>query len=83
MKGFEGEIEKFKIVCKCRKPSPGMVTDFVKENHLNPLEVVVFGDSKFDYLLSRSLACRFVWVRFGKIHVSLLKGMSILLSRLR
>jgi histidinol-phosphate phosphatase family protein len=83
MKGFEGEIENLKIVCKCRKPSPGMVTDFVRENNLNPLEVLVFGDSKFDYLLSRSLGCRFVWIKFGSIQCSVLKGISMLLSRLK
>jgi D-glycero-D-manno-heptose 1,7-bisphosphate phosphatase len=64
-KGFEGEVEELKIDCRCRKPSPGMVTDFVKRNYLNPTSIIVFGDSRFDYLLSRNLGCKFEWVRFG------------------
>lgn len=64
-KGFEGEVQELKVECRCRKPNPGMVIDFVKRNSLNPTSIIVFGDSKFDYLLSRKLGCKFEWVRFG------------------
>jgi len=69
-KGFIGENLQLKVDCRCRKPAPGMVIDFVREKGLNPIDLIVLGDSKFDFLLSRSLGCRFVWVRFGKpIHI--------------
>jgi mannose-1-phosphate guanylyltransferase/phosphomannomutase len=63
-KGHSDEIPELKIVCRCRKPFPGLVIDMVKELNLNPLSLVIIGDSKFDYELARILGCDFQLERF-------------------
>jgi len=63
-KGHSGEIHELKIVCRCRKPFPGLVIDMVKEFNLYPNSLVVVGDSKFDYGLARILSCEFQLERF-------------------
>ena len=63
-KGHSDEIPELKIVCRCRKPFPGLVIDMVNELNLNPHSLVVIGDSKFDYGLARILSCEFQLERF-------------------
>ena len=63
-KGHPNEIPELKIRCRCRKPFPGLVIDMVNELNLNPLSLVVIGDSKFDYGLARILGCDFHLERF-------------------
>jgi histidinol-phosphate phosphatase family protein len=63
-KGHSDEITELKIVCRCRKPFPGLVIDLVNELNLNPHSLVVIGDSKFDYGLARILSSEFQLERF-------------------
>lgn len=64
--GFEGEIRSLKVVCRCRKPYPGLVIDAVRELNLNPTRIKVIGDSEFDYSLSKLLSAEFSLARFKR-----------------
>tara|TARA_Y100000590_G_scaffold370425_1_gene432244 strand:+ start:640 stop:1875 length:1236 start_codon:yes stop_codon:yes gene_type:complete len=46
--GFKKEIKKFKIVCKCRKPKPGMFLNAIKDFNLKKKNVYNIGNSVND-----------------------------------
>jgi len=47
-RGFEGECSELKIVCACRKPSPGMIVDACQAWNLDPQASWMVGDSTAD-----------------------------------
>jgi histidinol-phosphate phosphatase family protein len=65
--GFPGEITSLKVDCRCRKPKPGLVLDYLRGSNSSPASISVMGNSKFDFLLSRQLGANFELVKFGAI----------------
>ena len=43
--GFEGEVPEYKIPCKCRKPSPGMLLDAQDRFNIDLNQSFLVGDS--------------------------------------
>ena len=48
MPGFKNEIKKFKIICKCRKPKPGMFLSAIKDFNLKKKNIYNIGNSLND-----------------------------------
>ena len=47
-KGFEGERPKYKIVCDCRKPKPGLLLKAAKDFNIDLSQSYMIGDSHRD-----------------------------------
>ena len=62
--GFKSEVAELKGTCFCRKPLPGMAIKIMKSANYRPQRIVVYGDSFFDYGLSKKLGGEFRWVLF-------------------
>lgn len=41
----DAKIERYRRVCRCRKPQPGMILDAIGEFGIDPARSVIFGDS--------------------------------------
>lgn len=57
-KGFEGEVEELKVICHCRKPSPGMLLRAAKDYNIDLSESWMVGDSENDVLAGKNAGCR-------------------------
>ena len=57
-KGFEGEVEELKVICPCRKPSPGMLLRAAKDYNIDLSESWMVGDSENDVLAGKNAGCR-------------------------
>ena len=44
----KGSVEKFSIVCNCRKPQPGLILQACKDFKINPAQSIMFGDTERD-----------------------------------
>ena len=52
-KGFEGEIERLKIECDCRKPKPGMFFRAAEDFNIDLCSSWMIGDSENDILAGK------------------------------
>ncbi len=57
--GFEGEVEKLKINCNCRKPKTGLVEAAIKNHNLDKNNFIFIGDTVRDYELSLKFDSQF------------------------
>ena len=53
--GFKGEIKKYKIKCKCRKPSTGLFKKAVKKYNIDLKKSIFIGNSISDELAAKNL----------------------------
>jgi len=44
----EGTVAKYKKICDCRKPKPGMILQACRDFEINPRKSILIGDSKRD-----------------------------------
>ena len=64
----EAKVARYRTVCNCRKPAPGMILEAIREYGLDPGQCVMFGDSARDLeaALSAGVAARFLLGKDGK-----------------
>lgn len=60
-----GSIKELAVECRCRKPSPGMVEDAVRDLGVDPTQSWVIGDKWLDVNLGRAVGARSILVRTG------------------
>jgi D-glycero-D-manno-heptose 1,7-bisphosphate phosphatase len=60
-----GTVEKFRMECRCRKPSPGMVEDAARDLDLDLARSWVIGDKWLDVQLGQAVGARSILVRTG------------------
>ena len=48
MAGFKKEIKKLKIICKCRKPKPGLFLEAINDFNLDKKNIYNIGNAKSD-----------------------------------
>ena len=58
-KGFKGEIKKYKIQCKCRKPNNGMILQAIKDFNIDKKKSVFVGDRYVDYVAAKKSKIKF------------------------
>jgi len=61
----ESKIERYRLVCQCRKPAPGMIQQACREMNLDPAKSVMVGDRWLDVACGRAAGTRAVLVRSG------------------
>jgi mannose-1-phosphate guanylyltransferase/phosphomannomutase len=60
--GFVGEVKKFKIKCKCRKPENGMIIKASKELNLDFKRSIMLGDKIDDYMAAKKSKLKFSFI---------------------
>ena len=58
----EALIRKYRVVCDCRKPKPGLLLRAAKENDLDLAESYFVGDGLVDVKAGRSAGCKTILV---------------------
>lgn len=58
-RGFRGEVEKYKIVCECRKPAPGMALDLADRHGIALHDSAMVGDTFRDFEMAKAAGMRF------------------------
>jgi D-glycero-D-manno-heptose 1,7-bisphosphate phosphatase len=61
----ESKIERYRQVCRCRKPAPGLIEQACREMDLDPALSVMVGDRWLDVACARAAGTRAVLVRSG------------------
>lgn len=61
----ESTIERYRQVCQCRKPAPGMILQACREMDLDPSGSVMVGDRWLDVACGRAAGTRAVLVQSG------------------
>lgn len=61
----EGVVERYRLACRCRKPSPGMVEAAVRDLGLDVSRSFVVGDKTLDIGLAEAVGATGVLVRTG------------------
>lgn len=64
-KGFEGEIPEYKIICDCRKPNIGMITQAVNENNIDLNQSYIVGDMTQDIQTGINAGIKTILVKTG------------------
>ncbi len=57
-KGFEGERPEYKIICNCRKPTPGLLIQAAKDYNIDLSQSYLFGDSDNDLVAGEKAGCK-------------------------
>ena len=71
--GFDNEISKFKKVCDCRKPSPGLIVRALRDLDIDLSRSVVIGDSWRDVRLGNDLGLKTIMIKSQYSNESLAK----------
>jgi D,D-heptose 1,7-bisphosphate phosphatase len=58
-------VKKYRMVCKCRKPAPGMILQAVKEHGIDLKKSFFIGDSTKDVLAANRAKVKVILVRTG------------------
>jgi D-glycero-D-manno-heptose 1,7-bisphosphate phosphatase len=61
----DAQIERYRRVCECRKPRPGMIERACRELDLDPARSVMVGDRWLDVACGRAAGARGILVRTG------------------
>jgi D-glycero-D-manno-heptose 1,7-bisphosphate phosphatase len=69
----DGKIKKFKKICKCRKPKPGMLYTAAKEHNINLSQSWMIGDGITDIKAGKTAGCKTILI--GRMKCDLCKIM--------
>lgn len=58
----EAEIEKYHVICDCRKPKPGMIIQAVEDHDINLSESWMIGDGINDILAGNAAGCKTILI---------------------
>ena len=64
-KGHPGEIPELKIICRCRKPAPGLLEEAARELNIGLSDSALIGDSLGDILAARAMGVTGYGVKTG------------------
>lgn len=65
-KGFEGEVERYKIDCDCRKPKPGLILKAAEKYNIDLAKSWMVGDSESDVQAGCNAGCKTCLLNSGK-----------------
>lgn len=58
-------LKKYRLVCRCRKPNPGMILDALKKFKINPKGSFMVGDKTSDILAGKRAGLKTIMVSTG------------------
>ena len=61
-RGQRGEVTELKIVCRCRKPEPGMIEAALRDLPIDPSQCAVVGDTERDVGLAHNCHLPCYWI---------------------
>ena len=61
----DAEIDRYRQVCRCRKPGPGLIEQACRDLDLDPQQSVMVGDRRMDVASGHAAGVRAVLVRTG------------------
>jgi D,D-heptose 1,7-bisphosphate phosphatase len=61
----QANVKKYRMICKCRKPNPGMIFQAAKEHGIDLKESFFVGDSTKDVLAANRAKVRMILVATG------------------
>ena len=61
----EAAVDRYRVVCRCRKPGPGMIEQASRELDIDPQRSVMVGDRWLDIACGQAAGTRTVLVRSG------------------
>lgn len=64
-KGHAGEVPELKIVCRCRKPAPGLLVDAARDLNIDLSRSALIGDSLRDIVAARAVGVTGYGVKTG------------------
>lgn len=64
-KGYPEENPRLKVVCNCRKPSPGMLLEAAQRHHLHLPTSFMIGDARRDIEAGRAAGCTTIGLHTG------------------
>lgn len=79
-KGFEGEVERYKINCDCRKPKPGLILKAAKKYNIDLAKSWMVGDSESDVQAGRNAGCKTCLLTKGESDINIADTTSINLA---
>jgi D-glycero-D-manno-heptose 1,7-bisphosphate phosphatase len=62
----EAKIEKYKKICSCRKPKPGLILQAAKDHFINPSKSWMIGDGINDIQAGRKAGCKTILIGIMK-----------------
>jgi mannose-1-phosphate guanylyltransferase / phosphomannomutase len=62
-KGFAGEIPELKVICNCRKPSPGMLLNAARDLNIDLANSWMVGDSSIDIIAGNNAGCNSILLK--------------------
>lgn len=60
---IEGVIEKYKIVCECRKPKTGMFQSAARRHSIDLSRSIMIGDSEVDMMAGKNAGCKSILIK--------------------
>ncbi|MEK7465655.1 MAG: HAD family hydrolase [Patescibacteria group bacterium] len=64
----EATLKKYRVVCFCRKPSPGMLKQAIKKFNIDPRKSFMIGDSVIDVVSGKRAGLKTILVKTGPGH---------------
>ena len=58
----QAKIARYRVVCECRKPKPGMLLQAAKDLHLDLESSIMIGDGLYDVGAGRAAGCKTILV---------------------
>jgi D,D-heptose 1,7-bisphosphate phosphatase len=65
----DAKIEKYKKICDCRKPKPGMIIQAAKEHDIDLSSSWMIGDSVEDIQLGGNVGCETIFIGTKKTYI--------------
>ena len=65
----EAAVEKYHVMCDCRKPKPGLILQAAKENKIDLSESWMIGDGINDIQAGQAAGCRTILIGRNKCDV--------------
>ena len=59
--GFEGEVPELKVLCTCRKPEPGLITQLASAHKIDLEKSFMIGDHQRDELAANAAGLPFIY----------------------
>ncbi len=68
------DIEKYRKICDCRKPAPGLILRAAQENGINTKKSWMIGDKITDIVAGKNAGCRTILIKNPKSHEKNVSG---------
>jgi len=65
----DAKLDKYKKICDCRKPKPGMILQAAKDHNIDLSASWMIGDSNVDIQAGKSIGCKTIFIGTKKTYI--------------